>query len=133
MLEVLQNRYGEEALELVGKGGADKYGLYSWHMERTLAKKSESNTLEVIAKHFAGGDESRLIKKSEKEVLIKTTECLTGKIAQAIGRGETLYRLHCGLDKYQVEGFNERLGCEVINSIMEGHEYCMYRLFIKEE
>ena len=65
-------------------------------------------------------------------VIVKSTGCLVGRIASHISRKDILYNLHCNCDKDFVEGFNCNLGCEVMQTIIDGHDCCIHRLFLKD-
>lgn len=98
----------------------DKYGLYGWHLERTtimldaLQDKFGSKIMDIVLEY-------EISKRIEDGI----------NQAKKLGKSHMLYNLHCGLDKYFVQGFNNELGCEVIKSIMEGHEYCIHRIYKK--
>lgn len=128
MLDILQENYGTEILDIVIKAERENETAYG----RGLKKEPEVSALERIGNHFAGGDPDRIISKNGHEIIVRTASCLAGKIAQELGRSDILYNLHCGLDEYQVQGFDEKLGCEIVQSIMKGHDCCIHRLYVKE-
>lgn len=127
MLNTLQDKFGPKVMDIVleyERVHAVKRGI-------THAKNLEKNSLEDIIPLFTCGDNDRVVEKNENEVFIKTTDCFAGKIACELGKSHILYNLHCGLDKYFVEGFNNELECEIIKSIMEGNEYCLHKIYKK--
>ena len=165
-INLLREKLGDEVLGIIEKKGADKYGLYRWHLEMLIniietltekygdrvldiilenqlhiryengmqcAKGSGKNSLEAIIPLFTGGNDENIIEQSEKEVLIKSTGCLPGKIAYDINKKDIIYRLHCSTDPTFTKGFNENLCCEVVQTLMDGHDCCIHRIYVKED
>lgn len=128
MLTALQDKFGPKVMDIVYEYEASEARKQGANRAKNLGK----NSLDDIIPIFSGGDNDRIIEKSEDEVFIKGTCCYAGKIACELGKSHMLYNLHCGLDKYLVEGFNNELGCEIIKSIMEGDEYCIHRIYKKK-
>ena len=97
-----------------------------------LAKELGKNSLEDIIPFFSHGITENVIEKDEKHALIKSVGCQAGKIAYDINKGKMVYALHCDLDKDFTEGFNDKLGCEVIQTLIDGHECCIHKIFVKD-
>jgi len=129
LLELLQDKFGPKVMEIVleyERSSARERGIND-------GKELNKNSLEDIISHFTSGDNNRIVEKNENEVFIKTSVCFAGKGAYELGKSNDLYNLHCGLDKYFVEGFNNELGCEVVKSIMNGDDYCLHRIYKKNK
>lgn len=127
-IDALTNEYGSTIVDtIVNKHRADRYEQGS-----KLAEELGKNSLEDIIPFFSYGKSENIIEKDNNQVLIKATGCLAGKIAYDIDRSEMIYALHCNLDKDFVEGFNSNLGCEVIQTLMDGHDCCIHRIYVKE-
>lgn len=129
MLNTLEDKFGPKVMDIVLE-----YEI-SNQMENGMnsAKDLGKNSLEDIIPYFTGGNNDRIIEKNENEVLIKTTGCLSGKIVSELDKCNMLYNLHCGLDKYFVEGFNNELGCKIIKTIMKGDDCCLHKIYKKND
>ena len=128
MIDSLANAFGSEVIDII----LNKTRLDRQEQGAQFAKELGRNTLEDIIPAFTHGNDKNIIEKDDKHVLIRTTECLVGKIAYDINRSELVYALHCNLDEYFVQGFNSKLGCEVIQTIVDGHDCCVHRIYVKE-
>lgn len=128
MLNTLENKFGSEVMDIVLEYEISKEKERGSKLAKDLCK----NSLEDIIPLFTGGNNDRVVEKNENEVLIKTTGCLSGKIVCELDKCHMLYKLHCGLDKYFVEGFNNELGMEIIKTIMEGDDCCLHRIYKKK-
>jgi len=129
LIELLQDKFGPKVMDIVleyERSSARERGIND-------RNELEKNSLEDIISHFTSGDSSRIVEKNENEVFIKTSVCFAGKGACELGKSNVLYNLHCGLDKYFVEGFNNELGCEIVKSIMNGDDYCIHRIYKKNK
>lgn len=127
-LDALEERFGQNALSIV----IEKQRTFRREQGAQLAAELGKNTLEDIIPFFSHGKEENIIRKDSQEVLVKSTGCLAGRIACDINRGDTVYALHCALDKDFTEGFNCKLGCEVVQTLMDGRECCIHRIYVKE-
>jgi hypothetical protein len=127
MLNALENKFGPQVMDIVLEYEISKQKEKGFKLAKELGK----NSLEDIIPYFTGGNNDSVVEENENEVLIKTTGCLSGKIVSELGKYDMLYNLHCGLDKYFIEGFNNELGCEIIKTIMEGSDCCLHRIYKK--
>jgi len=127
-IEALADTYGTDVLDII----INQHRTDRREQGAQLAKASGKNALEDIIPVFSNGNNDNIIEKDDKQVLIKTTNCLAGKIAHDINKREMVYALHCNLDKDFVEGFNSDLGCEVMQTLMDGHNCCIHRIFYKD-
>jgi len=128
IIEILQERYGDQVLEIID----EMQFRIRYENGVRCAEESGKNSLEDIIPFFTGGNDENIIEKSEKEVLIKSTGCLPGKIAYDTGKKDIIYRLHCGTDPIFTKGFNKNLCCEVVQTLMDGHDCCIHRVYGKE-
>lgn len=127
LISALEEEFGKEVREVIiehDRNNAIEEG-------KALATRLGSNSLEGVVNHFSGGCEERIIERSENEVLIKGTGCYSGAIGCEMAEKDLAYDIHCGLDKYFVEGYNSELGCEIVKAIMKGDEYCLHRIYKK--
>ena len=129
MLELLAEKYGEQIYEIVyEKQRSDRY-----EQGKQLAKEKGSNTLKDLTNVFTGGDDTKIIEKGDGYVLIKSgMNCLPGRIAYDIKKKDIIYNLHCGTDSVLTKGFNENLCCELVQTRMDGNDYCIHKIYIKE-
>ncbi len=153
---------GDGVLDAVRDAGVDLYGLYRWHLQRTLGmidalkarygiaaveaiqRKQLADRFEQgvrIAEELGGNslddyiafsirNGSEVVSRTDTEVALKNTGCLAGRIAHEIGREEDVGMLNCATDPTCVRGFNVRLGCEVVTTLMDGEDHCIHRVFI---
>lgn len=127
-IDALTDTYGSEVVNIIiGKLRAERR-----EQGAQFANQLGRNSLEDIIPAFSYGNNENIIEKNNKQVIIKTTSCLAGKIACDINRGKMVYALHCDLDKDFTEGFNCKLGCEVMQTLMDGHECCIHKIYMKE-
>lgn len=89
-----------------------------------------SEVMDIIPA-FSHGIDENIIEKDDKHVLIKSTGCLVGKIAYDINRDELIYALHYNMDEDFVHGFNSKLGCDVIQTLMGGNDCCIHKIYVK--
>ncbi len=128
MIDALSEKYGEEAVNIIRqKQLRDRY-----EQGVQLAKELGSNTIDDYIAFSSGGNQDNILSRSENEAFIKSTGCLAGKIAHDINRGDMVYSLHCATDPTFVRGFNSNLGCEVVQTLMDGHDCCIHRVYVKE-
>ncbi len=165
LLEVLQEKFGDEVLDIVEKVDIDLYGLYYWHLKRTvnvivalknkygeslidevaktqnairynqgkqLALQLPNNSLEDIIPFFTFGHDDWVTEKTNEYAIIKTPKCMIGDIINSIDNSNIAYCMHCGTDKYFTEGFNSCLSCDVIQSIAEGYDCCIHRIYVTQ-
>jgi hypothetical protein len=129
ILDTLEEAFGQNIFDIVLKRESSS----RYEEGKRLAEQLGSNTINDIIPFFTGGHEENIIEKNDRMVIVKSTGCLVGRIAYELDRNETLYSLHCGCDKDFVEGFNCNLGCEVLQTIMDGNECCIHRIFMKDK
>lgn len=127
-IDALTDAYGSDVVNII----IDKNREERRQQGAQFAKQLGKNSLEDIIPAFSYGNSENIIEKNDKQVIIKSTGCLAGKIACDIDRSNMVYALHCALDKDFTEGFNCELGCEVIQTLMDGHECCIHRIYVKE-
>lgn len=127
-IDTLEEAYGTEVVDII----LNSHRKARREQGAQFAKELGKNSLEDIIPFFSYGIEDNIIEKDDKQVLIKATGCLAGKIAYDINRSKRVYALHCDLDKDFTEGFNSKLGCEVIQTLMDGHDCCIHRIYVKE-
>lgn len=128
LIDTLTKKYGPAVMEVVVK----KEAATRYEEGRRLAAELGTNKLEDILPFFTGGKPENVLEKNDKEATVKSTGCLAGRIACDLNRRETVYALHCGNDKDFVDGFNSSLGCEVVKTLMDGHDCCIHRIYVKE-
>lgn len=128
LIDSLRTAFGSEVMDII----LNKNRLDRQEQGAQFAKELGKNTLEDIIPAFSNGIDENIIEKDDKHVIIKSTGCLAGKIAYDINRSELIYALHCNLDEDFVHGFNSKLGCEVIQTLMDGHDCCIHRIYVKE-
>jgi len=128
IIDTLKVVYGPTLVDIVLKRES-----YARNEEgKRIANKLGKNEIDDIIPFFSGGDNENILEKNERMTMVKSTGCLIGKIASHINRKEMLYSLHCNCDKNFVEGFNCNLGCEVVQTIMDGHDCCIHRIFMRD-
>ena len=127
-IDALTEVYGSDVVNII----IEKHRADRREQGAQLAKNLEKNSLDDIVPFFSHGNEENIIEKNDKYVLIKTTGCLAGKVACDINRAEMVYALHCALDEDFTEGFNNQLGCEVIQTLMEGYDCCIHKIYVKD-
>lgn len=128
-IDALTNEYGSTIVDII----VNKHRTERYEQGSKLAEELGKNSLEDIIPFFSYGNNENIIEKDNKQVFIKATGCLAGKIACDIDRSEMIYALHCNLDKDFVEGFNSNLGCEIIQTLINGHDCCIHRIYVKEQ
>ena len=129
MLELLAEKYGERVYEIVyEKQRNDRY-----EQGKRLAKEMGSNTLKDVTNIFTSNDDTKIIEKGDDYVLIKSgVNCLPGRIAYDINKKDVIYNLHCSTDPILVKGFNDNICCELVQTRMDGHDYCVHKIYVKE-
>lgn len=128
IIDTLKDKYNSSVVDIVLK----RESLTRREVGIKFAKELGRNSLEDIIPFFTGGNDENIIEKNDGEVLVKSTGCLAGRIAYDLNRAEMVYALHCKNDKDFVDGFNSKLGCEVVKTLMEGHDCCIHRVYVKE-
>jgi hypothetical protein len=128
LVDTLKKAYGQTAADIIINEESHSRREEGKRMANTLGK----NTLDDIIPLFSDGNSENIITKNDNMALVKSTGCLVGRIASDLNRKDTLYCLHCNCDKDFVEGFNRNLGCEVVQTIMDGHDCCIHRIFKKD-
>lgn len=128
IIDILKEKYGEQATDIIHQ----KQLRDRREQGAQIAKELGNNELRDYIAFTTGGNDEKIITKSDTEVLIKSTGCLAGKIAFDINKGDMVYTLHCATDPSFVEGFNSKLGCEVVQTLMDGHDCCIHRIYIKD-
>jgi hypothetical protein len=128
IIETLTEKYGSQVMDII----CEKQSQIRYENGVKCAEESGENSLENIIPLFTGGNDDNIIEKSDKQVLIKSTGCLPGRIAYDINKADIIYKLHCGTDPIFTKGFNENLCCEVVQTLMDGHDCCIHRIYVKE-
>lgn len=128
IVDALKEVYGPTLVDVVLKSES----ISRQEEGKRFANKLATNGLDDIIPFFSEYNTENIIEKNERMTLVKSTGCLVGRIASDINRKEMLYKLHCNCDKDFVEGFNCNLGCEVVQTIMDGHDCCIHRIFMKD-
>jgi hypothetical protein len=128
IIDTLKDVYGPTIVDIISK----RESFSRYEEGKRLADKLGANALEDIIPFFTGGENTNIIEKNNKMTLLKSSGCLVGRIANEIKRNEILYNIHCNCDKDFVKGFNCNLGCEVMQTIMDGHDYCIHKIFQKD-
>ena len=127
IINALTEKYGEQAMDIIRKKQLqDRY-----EQGAQIAKELGKNSLEDVIPFFTGGNRENIIERNDTQVFIKSTGCLAGRIAFDINRGDMVYALHCATDPSFTEGFNSKLGCEVVQTLMDGHDCCIHRVYVK--
>jgi hypothetical protein len=129
IIETLTKKYGIQVMDII----SEKQLQIKYENGVKLAEESGKNSLEDMIPFFNGGNDERIIEKDDKHVLIKSTGCLPGKIAHDRNKKDIIYKLHCGTDPTFTKGFNDKLGCEVVQTLMDGHDCCIHRIYVKED
>lgn len=96
-----------------------------------FAKKCGQNTLKDIIPLFG---ERNLVKEeiNEKGLLFRQVNgCPMSRISREEGLEEVMCKLHCSVDLYLVQGFNENFVCEVRKSHLFGDEVCEWYIYEK--
>ena len=127
IVDTLKTAYGQAAFDIILKGESRSRLEEGKRFANTLGK----NTLDDIIPLFSDGNSENIIEKNDSMALIRSTGCLVGRIASDLSRKDILYGLHCNCDKDFVEGFNCNLECEVVQTIMDGNDCCIHRIFLK--
>jgi len=127
IIEALEEKYGTQVMDII----CEKQINIRYENGKKLAEELGENSLDDVIPFFTGGNDENIIEKDEKQVLIKSTGCLPGKIAYDINKKDIIYKLHCGTDPVFTKGFNENLCCEVVQTLMDGHDCCIHRVYIK--
>jgi hypothetical protein len=128
IIDTLKEVYGPALADVVFK----KEAFTRREEGKRIADELGRNSLEDIIPFFTGGNTDNIIERNDKQVLVKSTGCLAGRIAYDIDRSEMVYALHCNNDKDFVDGFNCNLGCEVVQTLMDGHDCCIHRVYVKD-
>lgn len=126
ILDTLKDKFGEEVVEIVKqsevqdrlRGGKD------------YAKMMGCNKLEGVIPMFK---EENIVSKTDMEILFRQNNgCPISRIAREDGITNWMYILACYTDPHLVEGYNEKLCCEVRKSHMCGDDYCEWLIYDKE-
>jgi hypothetical protein len=128
IVDTLNKTYGQTAVDIILKEESQSRREEGKRLASTL----EKNTLGDIIPFFSNGNSENILEINDNMALVKSTGCLVGRMASDINRNEMLYDLHCNCDKDFVEGFNCNLSCEVVQTIMDGHDCCIHRIFRKD-
>lgn len=128
IVDTLNKAYGQTAIDIILKEESHSRLEEGKRIANTLGK----NTLDDIIPFFSNGNSDNIIERNDSMALVKSTGCLVGRIASDLNRKNILYGLHCNCDKDFVEGFNCNLGCDVVQTIMDGHDCCIHRIFRKD-
>jgi len=127
-IDGLIKKYGPNALDIM----IDKQRKVRHEQGSQIAGESGKNGLEDIIPFFTYGNPENILTKDDRQATIKATGCLAAKIAVDIDRRDMVYRLYCNIDQDFVAGFNRDLGCEIVQTLMDGCDCCIHRIYVKE-
>ena len=91
------------------------------HFAKTMPLWSKNNALEVD-----------ILKQSDKIFSMNVTRCRYAEMYKELGIEDLGYTLSCARDFAMVEGFNPEIELKRRQTIMEGANYCDFRLTIRD-
>jgi fumarate reductase iron-sulfur subunit len=80
-----------------------------------------------------GALEIEMLKTGSQKAAFNITRCKYAEMYKAHGLEEFGYLLSCGRDYALIEGFNPNIKFTRTQTIMEGADYCDFRLSVQEE
>lgn len=103
-----------------------------------LASALGGNSIEHLTKVMAlnrQGDalEFEALEQSADGVMIKVTQCRYAEMYRDLGILKLGYLLSCGRDFAMIEGFNPKITLTRTQTIMQGADFCDFRLKIQSE
>jgi predicted ArsR family transcriptional regulator len=132
LLRALKNRLGGTIGDVVAETAA----LRARREWRTIGEKCQERSLEtfiqclwtpLLDKGFSFDLEWR-----PDGVQVTCTRCPIADMARALGDGEWLFHLACGIDEAIAEGFNPAIGLRRTRTLMEGHDCCNHFYFMRK-
>lgn len=123
-LENLKSHYGQEIIDQIVAKQMEK----EEESGRACAAKW-NHEFRSLVEHFTGGDSTRVVEETDEYVMIITDECYAGRIAYRHSKEALLYPHHCGLDQAFVKGFNEKIALEIPQTILQGADYCLHKIW----
>jgi fumarate reductase iron-sulfur subunit len=102
-----------------------------------LAKVVGGNTIEHFAKTmplWSKNDALQfdILEQSDKKFSMNVTKCRYAEMYKELGIQDLGYTLSCARDFAMVEGFNPKIELKRKQTIMEGADYCDFRLTLRE-
>lgn len=127
IVNAMKERFGDEVLNIIYETEIDN----TYKEGNNFAKKFGQNALKDIIPLFG---ERNLVKEesNEKGLLFRQINgCPMSRISREEGLEEVMCKLHCSVDPYLVNGFNENLKCELRKSHLFGDEICEWYIYEK--
>ena len=72
------------------------------------------------------------VTRGEGGVQIHCTACPWARLYRHLGGADWGYRLYCAADEALTAGFNAQIGFQRTKTLMEGHDCCDHRYFMKD-
>lgn len=112
---------------------------------RSLAKESGAQIAQVVGgntiEHFAktmplwsqnDALQFDILEQGKKKFSMNVTKCRYAEMYKYLGIQDLGYTLSCARDFAMVEGFNPKIELKRKQTIMEGADYCDFRLILRE-
>jgi fumarate reductase iron-sulfur subunit len=116
--EVIRSLAHESGKALSAMAGGNSMA----HYQRVLPLFSRGGALEM-----------EILETGSKTAAFNVTKCKYAEMYKVLGLEELGYLLSCGRDRAMIEGFNPGIKFARTQTIMEGGDYCDFRLSLDEE
>ena len=135
LIEAFSEEFGREKTIEVASSVIQKLAEESG---ADLAERCGGNSFEHLSKGngqwSAGGAlEREVLEKSDTQYHYNITRCKYAETYKALGLQDMCFILSCGRDGKMFGGFNPDIEFRRTQTIMEGAEYCDFRLSLDEE
>jgi predicted ArsR family transcriptional regulator len=133
LLSALEEKFGPDVKNIV-KAATTERTFKQW---QEISAQADSHTVEDLMRilweplHTRKGYAFTL-EKQGNGVLLRCTSCPTHTMAKELGITGWASCLVCSGDPYIVKGFNDRIGFEHINKLMEGDDCCLQYYYMKK-
>ncbi len=105
---------------------------------RDLAQRSGGNSFEHLSKattQWSAGDalQREVLEKSDTRYDFNITRCKYAEMYKELGLADMGFVFSCGRDGMMYSGFNDKIELQRTQTIMQGADYCDFRLSLKDE
>jgi fumarate reductase iron-sulfur subunit len=135
LIKAFISEFGEgRTLKIVREG----IRLLARESGKALSAMAGGNTVvhyQKVLPHFSRGGalEIEILETGGKTAAFNVTKCKYAEMYKRLGLEEFGYLLSCGRDRAMIEGFNPGIKFTRTQTIMEGGDYCDFRLSLDEQ
>jgi len=134
LIRAFMEELGEERTLAVVRRAIREQALESAAQRAKAAKGNSIRHFVESGKAWSAGDalQREVLKLDDKTYHYNIVRCRYAEMYKELGMADLGYVLSCGRDFDMVEGFNPRMKLERTKTIMQGGEYCDFRISLME-